>query len=74
VLAVAKGPILSGGVSEGPLQREMHRTIKKVTQDVERMAFNTAISALMVYANFLTTAGAYLGQVADSSLFAALLK
>jgi len=33
----------------------LHRTIKKVTQDIEAMAFNTAISAMMVYTNHLYT-------------------
>jgi len=34
-------------------ERMMHKTIKKVTADVEALGFNTAISALMVYANHL---------------------
>jgi leucyl-tRNA synthetase len=33
--------------------RLMHKTMKKVTEDIENMSFNTAISALMVYANHL---------------------
>lgn len=33
------------------LERELHRTIKKVTADLERLAFNTAISALMTFVN-----------------------
>ncbi|MFQ6091264.1 MAG: leucine--tRNA ligase [bacterium] len=35
------------------LNRMIHRTIRKVTQDVERFHFNTAISALMEYVNYL---------------------
>jgi leucyl-tRNA synthetase len=31
----------------------MHKTMKKVTEDIESMAFNTAISSLMVFANHL---------------------
>src|SRR5208282_1858263 len=34
--------------------RMLHRTIKKVTQDLEAMRFNTAISALMEVTNHLT--------------------
>jgi leucyl-tRNA synthetase len=34
-------------------RRLLHRTIKKVTGDIEAMAFNTAISAMMVLANHL---------------------
>jgi leucyl-tRNA synthetase len=41
------------------LERELHKTIKGVTLDLERMAFNTAISKLMVFKNKATeTAGA----------------
>jgi len=33
--------------------RKMHQTIKKVTEDIEGLKFNTAIATLMEYANFL---------------------
>jgi leucyl-tRNA synthetase len=33
------------------LERDLHKTIKGVTNDFERMAFNTAISKLMVFKN-----------------------
>lgn len=42
-------------VSDAVLEREMHKTIKKVTEDIENLSFNTAISALMVYTNLLTS-------------------
>ena len=32
---------------------EMHRTIKKVSDDIEAMGFNTAVSTLMIYTNTL---------------------
>ena len=35
------------------LFRSMHRTVKKVTQDIDALSFNTAISALMIYTNSL---------------------
>lgn len=35
------------------LTRDMHKTIKKVTQDIDSMSFNTAISALMIFTNSL---------------------
>ncbi|WP_438033144.1 leucine--tRNA ligase [Sorangium sp. So ce204] len=35
--------------------RQLHRTIKKVTGDIEGMAFNTAISAMMVFVNHLSS-------------------
>ena len=36
----------------------LHKTIKKVTEDIERAAFNTAISTLMEFVNELYKAGA----------------
>lgn len=42
----------------GKAEREslqlMHRTIQRVTQDIERMHFNTAIAAMMEYLNHLS--------------------
>ena len=35
------------------LEKKRHKTIKKVTEDIENLRFNTAISALMEYANSL---------------------
>ena len=32
----------------------MHRTIKKVTEDIENLKFNTAIATLMEYTNWIT--------------------
>ncbi len=37
-------------------QRVLHRTIKKVTEDIEDLRFNTAISQMMVFTNELTKA------------------
>ena len=39
------------------LEKALHRCIAKVTGDLERMAFNTAISAMMVFVNEATKAG-----------------
>ncbi|MFN8179554.1 MAG: leucine--tRNA ligase [bacterium] len=41
-----------------PHERVRHRTIRKVTEDVERVRHNTAIAALMEYVNELTKAEA----------------
>jgi leucyl-tRNA synthetase len=49
-----------------------HRTIKKVTEDVEAFGFNTAISALMIYLNELTAAKDGLARV-DAETFLTLL-
>jgi leucyl-tRNA synthetase len=40
----------------GPLRRFTHRTIKGVTEDLERFRFNTAISKLQVLTNGMRTA------------------
>ena len=34
--------------------RILHQTIKKVTEDIERFAFNTAISQMMIFVNHLS--------------------
>src|SRR3569832_2520241 len=39
--------------ADDPHLRLRHKTIKRVTNDLERMQFNTAISALMEYLNLL---------------------
>ena len=36
--------------SSFPLQKLLHKTIKKVSEDIENMRFNTAISAMMILA------------------------
>ena len=39
------------GDDESPVESLLHRTIKKVTADIDAMRFNTAISALMILTN-----------------------
>ncbi len=39
------------------VEKQLHRTISKVQQDIERLAFNTAIAALIGLVNVATTAG-----------------
>jgi leucyl-tRNA synthetase len=51
---------------------EMHKTIKKVTQDIERLSFNTAISALMVYSNKLQALQTPIPQPAYEALILCL--
>jgi leucyl-tRNA synthetase len=46
----AQGSDEAGGVE---LQKLLHRTVKKVTQDTESLNFNTAISQMMVYSGEL---------------------
>ena len=39
------------------MEKQLHRTIAKVEGDVERLAFNTAIAALIGFVNAGTTGG-----------------
>ena len=43
----------AGGAMDAATEKIMHKTIKKVTEDVDALAFNTAISQLMVFSNHL---------------------
>jgi len=47
-------------------QRIVARTVKKVTQDMDRMAFNTAISALMQLTNHLMSLEAVPREAAEA--------
>ena len=53
--------MVKNGVSDDPLPndalKEMHKTIKKVTNDIEILSFNTAISQMMVFSNVLRELG-----------------
>ncbi len=44
-------PLLPEERARGRWERILHKTIKKVTEDIENMRFNTAISALMICLN-----------------------
>lgn len=41
-----------------PVRKEVHKTIKKVTEDIDSMSFNTAISKMMECTNAMTSAAA----------------
>lgn len=57
VYNVVSAAVAANQVTPVPLSEEttrlMHKTMKKVTEDIDSMAFNTAISALMVFTNHL---------------------
>lgn len=52
VFSLVMGTV-SNTPATGEILREMHKTIKKVTFDIDCLSFNTAISALMVFTNKL---------------------
>jgi leucyl-tRNA synthetase len=41
------------GASDAELEKWTHKTIKRVTEDIERFHYNTAISAIMEFINYL---------------------
>jgi leucyl-tRNA synthetase len=49
-------PNLSEVEPEPAQNKVIHATIKKVSEDIESLAFNTAISQMMIYVNTFTTA------------------
>jgi leucyl-tRNA synthetase len=51
VWAVATGELT--GELDLETKRQLHKTIKKVTLDIEAMRFNTAVSAMMIFARAL---------------------
>jgi leucyl-tRNA synthetase len=44
---------VTDGAPAEALEKELHRTIKRVTEETEEMRFNTGIAAMMEYTNFL---------------------
>ncbi len=50
-------PKVAEGKSDEALTRALHRLIKKVGDDIERLAFNTAIAAMMEFNNLLGETG-----------------
>jgi len=45
--------VAKAGIDEKTFRRWIHKTIKRVSNDIENFQFNTAVAALMEYINFL---------------------
>lgn len=60
---------ISNGADEKATDVSIHKTIKKVSDDIEKFGFNTAISALMILVNDLEKAPAF-----SKSAYETLLK
>lgn len=54
-----------------PVRKELHKTIKKVTEDINDMSFNTAIAKMMECTNAMTSADVV--DVQDYDIFLTLL-
>jgi leucyl-tRNA synthetase len=52
--AVQLDPAVTDDPPDRDTLRRLHRTIKKVTEDIEALRFNTAIAAMMEFANHLS--------------------
>ncbi len=46
-----KDKVDSGVVTNAELEKHIHRTIKKIGEDIESMSFNTAVSQMMILVN-----------------------
>lgn len=49
--------LIGGDAYRPELETAMHKTIKKVTEDIENLKFNTAIAAMMALLNSITDTG-----------------
>ncbi len=58
--------------SKSEIQKTLHQTIKKITEDIENLHYNTAISALMVLLNNFEEQGEEVGRE-DIKIFLKLL-
>ncbi|MBI4280890.1 class I tRNA ligase family protein [Candidatus Uhrbacteria bacterium] len=56
-------------VKSGLLERVVHQTVKKVTEDIEAMKFNTAVSQMMICVNAFANA-----EIVPQDLFELFLK
>lgn len=46
-------PAQDSAEAERELKRSIHQTVKKVTEDMEKLRFNTMVAALMEFTNYL---------------------
>jgi leucyl-tRNA synthetase len=46
--------LLADTPTDGDLERVLHRTVHKVAGDIDKLAFNTAIAAMMIFVNEAT--------------------
>jgi leucyl-tRNA synthetase len=54
----ATGQVRTQDASASPLEKALHKLIKKVASDIESMGFNTAIAAMIEFVNLGTTSAA----------------
>jgi leucyl-tRNA synthetase len=57
VVDESNGELRLTGAADEKMERLLHRTIAKVGDDIERLAFNTAIAAMIEFVNAATSSG-----------------
>jgi leucyl-tRNA synthetase len=57
--------LLADGEGDEEMERSLHKLIRKVTEDLEAMKFNTAIAAMMEFVNGVYKAGSIVGGQAE---------
>jgi leucyl-tRNA synthetase len=71
VVSEATGELVLRDAADEDVERRLHKTIAKVGEDIERLAFNTAIAAMIEFVNAANKAG---GLTADQlTRFAVIL-
>ncbi|MEK7174935.1 MAG: class I tRNA ligase family protein, partial [Patescibacteria group bacterium] len=63
--------LISKQIPNSKIQKTLHKTIKKVTEDIENLSYNTAISTLMILLNEMELAGSVSKE--DLEMFIKLL-
>jgi leucyl-tRNA synthetase len=63
---LANSENITGGEENQEILRSLHKTIRKVTDDIEHLRFNTAISAMMIFLNAALKRGKITAGTADT--------
>jgi len=68
---IANSENITDGIEDPEVLRSLHKTVRKVTEDIEDLRFNTAISAMMIFLNTALKKGKITRE--SASVFAKLL-
>ncbi len=59
-------PNITAGEEDGEILKGLHQTIRKVSQDIENLKFNTAISQMMIFTNLCIKKGKISRKTAET--------
>jgi leucyl-tRNA synthetase len=65
VINEENGELALASAENASVEKQLHRSVHKVQNDIERLAFNTAIAALIGLVNTATTAGGFTKSQAE---------